>query len=97
MVVLFANSGDPDQMSHSAASDLILHCLPITPLGVSRLQWVRLQISPMRKSTSKSKMPFVSMITSSWSSKGNSEGMVRSHDPLAWQRQFCKAQLGQEG
>ena len=40
MVKLFANSGDPDQMLHSAASDLSLHCLPITLLGVSRLQWV---------------------------------------------------------
>ena len=27
---LFANSGDPDQTPHSAASDLGLHCLPIT-------------------------------------------------------------------
>ena len=26
MAKLFANSGDPDQMSHSAASDLGLHC-----------------------------------------------------------------------
>ena len=26
----FANSGDPDQMLHSAASDLGLHCMPIT-------------------------------------------------------------------
>ena len=40
MVELFANSGDPDQMGHSAVSDLGLHCLPITLLGVSRLQWV---------------------------------------------------------
>ena len=40
MTELFANSGDPDQMLHSAAFDLGLHCLPITPLGVSRLQWV---------------------------------------------------------
>ena len=38
MVKLFAKSGDPDQMPHSAASDLGLHCLPITILGVSRLQ-----------------------------------------------------------
>ena len=38
---LFANSKDPDQMPHSAASDLGLHCLPITHLGVSRLQWVK--------------------------------------------------------
>ena len=38
MAKLFANSGDPDQMPHSAASDLGLHCLPITLLGVSRLQ-----------------------------------------------------------
>ena len=39
---LFANSGDPDQMPHSVASDLGMHCLPITGilLGVSRLQWV---------------------------------------------------------
>ena len=35
MVKLFTNSGDPD---HSATSDLGLHCLPITLLGVSRLQ-----------------------------------------------------------
>ena len=38
---LFANSGDPDQTPHSVASDLGLHCLPITLLGVSRLQWVK--------------------------------------------------------
>ena len=37
MIELFANSGDPDQMPRSAASDLGLHCLPITLLGVSRL------------------------------------------------------------
>ena len=30
MVELFANSGDPDQTLHSVASDLNLHCLPIT-------------------------------------------------------------------
>ena len=30
MVELFANNGDPDQMLHSAASALDLHCLPIT-------------------------------------------------------------------
>ena len=36
MVELFANSGDPDQMPYSAVSDLGLHCLPITLLGVSR-------------------------------------------------------------
>ena len=33
MVELFANSGDPDQMPHSAASDLGLHCLPIILYG----------------------------------------------------------------
>ena len=33
----FANCGDSDQMLHSVASDLDLHCLPITLLGVSRL------------------------------------------------------------
>ena len=40
MVELFANSEDPNQTPRSAASDLGLHCLPITLLGVSRLQWV---------------------------------------------------------
>ena len=38
MVELIANSGDPDPTPRSAASDLGLHCLPITILGVSRLQ-----------------------------------------------------------
>ena len=41
MVELPANSGDPDQTPHSAASDLGLHCLPINLPGVSRLQWVK--------------------------------------------------------
>ena len=40
MAKLFANSEDPDQMLHSAASDLGLHCLPITLLWVSLRQWV---------------------------------------------------------
>ena len=34
---LFTNGGDPDQTPRSAASDLGLHCLPMTLLGVSRL------------------------------------------------------------
>ena len=42
MAKLFANSGDADQTPHSAASDLRLHCLPITLLLVSRLQWVNI-------------------------------------------------------
>ena len=29
-ILIFANSGDTDQTPHSAASDLGLHCLPIT-------------------------------------------------------------------
>ena len=37
---IFANSGDPDQTPRSVASDLGLHCLQITHLGISRLQWV---------------------------------------------------------
>ena len=39
MIKLFANSGDPDQTPLSAVSDLGLHCLLDTLLGVSRLQW----------------------------------------------------------
>ena len=44
MAKLFANSGDPDQTLHSVASDLGLHCLSITLLGVSRLQWVKVVV-----------------------------------------------------
>ena len=40
MVELFVYSEDHDQTPRSAASDLVLHCLSITLLGVSRLQWV---------------------------------------------------------
>ena len=43
MVALFANSGGPDQRPCSAVSDLGLHCLPNTLLGVSILQWVKHQ------------------------------------------------------
>ena len=34
-------SGDPEQMLQFVVSDLGLHCLPVTILGVSRLQWVK--------------------------------------------------------
>ena len=44
MVALFANIGDPVQTPQSAASDLGLHCLPDTLLGVSRLQWVNVLV-----------------------------------------------------
>ena len=33
---MFANNVDPDQMPHNVASDLGLHCLPMTLLRVSR-------------------------------------------------------------
>ena len=36
-----ANSVDPNQMPCSVASILVLHCLPVTLLWVSRLQWVK--------------------------------------------------------
>ena len=39
MVNFMQNSGDPDQTPHFVASDQGLHCLPVTFLGVSRLQW----------------------------------------------------------
>ena len=42
MVKLFANSGDPDQMPCSVASDLGLHCLLVTYLGVSSLQCLKI-------------------------------------------------------
>ena len=34
ILVINANSVDPDQTPHSAASDLGLHCLPVALLGV---------------------------------------------------------------
>ena len=37
---LKANSVDPDQMLHFAASDLGLHCLYMSPIGVSCLSVV---------------------------------------------------------
>ena len=44
MVELFANSADPDQTPRFAASDLGLHCLLITLLSVSRLQWINKEL-----------------------------------------------------
>ena len=44
MAKLFANSGNPDQMPCSVASDLCLHFLPITLLRVSQLQWDKLMV-----------------------------------------------------
>ena len=35
-----ANSGDPDETPHSVASDLGLHCLPISNKKEARLKWV---------------------------------------------------------
>ena len=37
----YLQTGDPDQMPHSVVSDLDLHCLPLTLLEISRLQWVK--------------------------------------------------------
>ena len=45
MAKRFANRGDLDQTTHSAASDLGLCCLPITLLVVSRLKWVNIESS----------------------------------------------------
>ena len=41
---LFANSGDPDQMLRSAASDLGLHLFANYLLAVSRIQRVKLTV-----------------------------------------------------
>ena len=35
-----ADSGDPDQMPHFVASDLGLHCLPMSHKKDSRQMWV---------------------------------------------------------
>ena len=38
---LFANSGEPDQTPHLAASDLVFHCLPMSHTKDARLIWVK--------------------------------------------------------
>ena len=43
MAKLFANSGDPEQTPHPAASDLVLHYLPLTLLGNSIVKWVNVR------------------------------------------------------
>ena len=39
--LLFANSGEPDQTPRFAASDLVLHCLPLSHKKDARLKWVK--------------------------------------------------------
>ena len=39
--VINANSVDPDQMPHSMASDLGLHCLPMSLFWDTRHKWVK--------------------------------------------------------
>ena len=39
---LLVNSGDPDQMLPSAASDLSLHCLSMSHKRDARLIWVKI-------------------------------------------------------
>ena len=43
--VLNTNSVDPDQMPHFAASDLGLHCLPMSLLWDARHKWVNFKLS----------------------------------------------------
>ena len=42
---MLAITVDPDQTPHYVASDLGLHCLPMTILRVSELDWVKNQSS----------------------------------------------------
>ena len=56
MTKVFANSRDPDQTC-SAASDLSLHCLPITLSMVSRIKWVNIIIH-FRVSVSRAIKPY---------------------------------------
>ena len=41
MPVVNANSVDPDQTPRSVASDLGLHCLPVSHLWNARHKWVK--------------------------------------------------------
>ena len=38
---MLAGTVDPDQLPHHVASDLGLHCLPMTLLRVSRYEWAK--------------------------------------------------------
>ena len=40
MYILLANGGDPDQMPNFVASDLGLHCLPMSHQKEARLIWL---------------------------------------------------------
>ena len=42
--ILVATNLDPDQMPHYVASELGLHCLPVTLLPISREEWVKSNI-----------------------------------------------------
>ena len=46
MIQLFANSGDPDQTPRSAMSDLDLHLLLVTRIGIYNPQCVNSQTVP---------------------------------------------------
>ena len=50
MAKIFANSGDPDQIPHSAVSDLDLHCSQITLFRISRLKWVKIKYTDFKHS-----------------------------------------------
>ena len=41
---MLANSGDPDQTPHCAASDLGLDCLPMSHKKDARLIWVKIGV-----------------------------------------------------
>ena len=53
MAKLFANSGDPEQTPHPAASDLVLHYLPLTLLGNSIVKWVNVRTEKTLKKKSR--------------------------------------------
>ena len=40
---LFTNRGEPDQTLHFAATDLVLHCLPMSHKKDARLIWVNVK------------------------------------------------------
>ena len=41
-ILLFANSGEPDQTPHFVASDLVLHLLPMSHKKDARLIWIKI-------------------------------------------------------
>ena len=56
--ILLVSNVDPDQTPHHVASDLGLHCLPMTLLQFSRKEWVKVSFHIVSAFCAMNKTPF---------------------------------------